>query len=81
MGWVRISDLTSGQLRLPKDAVLIPQGMKPPENYRFCYITEIPSFNYVHGDKITDKSVDSSMASREELSLIREVWAPITGDE
>lgn len=81
MGWVRVSDLTSGQLRLPKDAVLIPPGMKPPENYKYCYTTQLPSFNSVHGERITDKEVDGSLVSREELFLDREVWVPITGDE
>lgn len=81
MGWVRISDLTSDQTKLPKDAVLIPPGMSPPDNYKYCYTTKIPSFNYVQGERITARDVDSSMASREELALIREVWIPLTGDE
>lgn len=82
MSWVKISDLTTGGLKLPKDAILVPPGMKPPDHYRFCYTTQVPSFNYINGENLAVPPASyEPFSTREELHLDREVWVPLTGDE
>lgn len=75
MGWVSIKDFTTGADLLPKDAILLPPGMEPPPNYKYCYTTRIANYSFIASTEGDDLLAGDG--NREPLECEREVWIPI----